>query len=146
MQNIFFGLTDIKKVYDLKGSENNRLFKPSNLKERFTGLDTNFKIDKDSQPYILKPESYFSMLKSLENDINFLKGQNIIDYSLLLIEAGEQIRIGIIDFMRPYHFIEKLENFYKEMKNKSEPTVIKPANYAERFLSSIKKYLNRQSN
>jgi 1-phosphatidylinositol-3-phosphate 5-kinase len=45
MQNIFFGLEGQLKVYDLKGSEVNRLAMPYGDKS-FTGLDTNFIIDK----------------------------------------------------------------------------------------------------
>ncbi len=52
MQNVFFGLDKIKQVYDLKGSEVNRLAQPVQDKS-FTGLDTNFIIDKDGQPYLL---------------------------------------------------------------------------------------------
>lgn len=40
------------KVYDLKGSEVNRLAVPSGSKA-YTGLDTNFIFDKDGRPYIL---------------------------------------------------------------------------------------------
>lgn len=46
MQNIFFGLQNITKVYDLKGSEVNRLTLPPEGVKSFTGQDTNFKIDK----------------------------------------------------------------------------------------------------
>lgn len=46
MQNIFYGLQTINKVYDLKGSEVNRLsMSPEGVKNS-TGQDTNFKIDK----------------------------------------------------------------------------------------------------
>jgi hypothetical protein len=51
MQNIFLAMTGQLKVYDLKGSEVNRLAMPSS--KSFTGLDTNFIIDKDGKPYIL---------------------------------------------------------------------------------------------
>lgn len=57
MQNLFFGMNNILKVYDLKGSEVNRLAMPANLKS-FTGLDTNFIIDKDGRPYILEENCY----------------------------------------------------------------------------------------
>jgi len=46
MQNIFFGLQTITKVYDLKGSEVNRLNMPPEGAKSYTGQDTNFKIDK----------------------------------------------------------------------------------------------------
>jgi len=52
MQNVFLGMSGQLKVYDLKGSEVNRLAMPS-LNKSFTGLDTNFIIDKDGKPYIL---------------------------------------------------------------------------------------------
>lgn len=52
MQNIFMGMSGPLKVYDLKGSEVNRLATPVG-EQSFTGLDTNFTIDKDGRPYIL---------------------------------------------------------------------------------------------
>ena len=53
MQNIFFGLQSITKVYDLKGSQVNRLNLPPEGVKSFTGQDTNFKIDKEGEPYII---------------------------------------------------------------------------------------------
>ena len=70
----------------------------------------------------------------------FLKEMAVIDYSLLVILSGKSIRIGIIDFMRPYQFIEKMETFYKQLRSGKEPTVIPPENYAERFISAMRKY------
>ena len=46
MQNIFYGLQSISRVYDLKGSEVNRLNLPPEGVKSSTGQDTNFKIDK----------------------------------------------------------------------------------------------------
>ena len=48
--------------------------------------------------------------------------------------------MGIIDFMRPYHLSEKIENIYKEMKSGKDPTVIPPQHYSERFISAMRKY------
>lgn len=55
MQNLFFNMEESNvTVYDLKGSWINRLKMPdSENTSKFTGLDTNFKIDKNHQPYIL---------------------------------------------------------------------------------------------
>lgn len=44
MQNIFLGVSAPMKVYDLKGSEVNRLAAPNG--KAYTGLDTNFIFDK----------------------------------------------------------------------------------------------------
>ena len=55
MQNLFFNLEEQNiKVYDLKGSEINRLKVPESNEQKYTGWDTNFKIDKNYHPYILE--------------------------------------------------------------------------------------------
>lgn len=79
----------------------------------YTGQDTNFKIDKNGEPYILQPNEYDKVIKILEDDSNFLKDHSVIDYSLLVISTKNSLRIGIIDYMRPYHLMEKLETLYK---------------------------------
>lgn len=54
MQNIFYQLKiEQQIVYDLKGSETNRFAIPQ-LGKLFTGLDTNFKIDRNGEPIPLK--------------------------------------------------------------------------------------------
>jgi hypothetical protein len=84
MQNIFLGISGPMKVYDLKGSEVNRLATSSGDKS-YTGLDTNFIMDKDGKPYILEACAYDKTLKTFEEDAVFLKDQSVIDYSLLVI-------------------------------------------------------------
>ncbi len=64
MQNLFFGIENITKVYDLKGSEVNRLTMPESEKS-YTGQDTNFKIDKDNEPYIIEGEDYERVMEIL---------------------------------------------------------------------------------
>ena len=64
----------------------------------------------------------------------------MIDYSLLLISTKTSMRLGIIDYMRPYHLMEKIETLYKEIKSGKDPTVIPPNSYAERFVSAMRKY------
>ena len=59
MQNVFFGLEEVSNVYDLKGSEVNR------LAPKGTGLDTNFTIDKDGHPYVLDPDIYDKTIQAL---------------------------------------------------------------------------------
>lgn len=113
MENIFFGLDDIKKVYDLKGSEVNRLSMPADYSKSFTGQDTNFIIDKNGEPYVLSESQHNHLISTLEGDSIFLRAHEVIDYSLLVIESGVRVRVGIIDYMRPYHTIEKIENIYK---------------------------------
>lgn len=52
------------QVYDLKGSEVNRLAQAPPDKS-YTGLDTNFIIDKDAKPYILQADAYDKLLVAL---------------------------------------------------------------------------------
>ena len=42
-------------------------------------------------------------MEHIKKDIDFLAKNEVIDYSVLVIENEREIRIGIIDFMRPYH-------------------------------------------
>lgn len=106
----------------------------------FTGQDTNFKIDKEGEPYIIEAVEYDKIIKILEEDSVFLREHAVIDYSLLVIESKDSLRLGIIDYMRPYQLMEKLETIYKEFKSGRDPTVIPPHSYAERFISAMKKY------
>jgi hypothetical protein len=57
-----------------------------------------------------------------------------------VIEHEKSLRLGVIDFMRPYHFKEKIEQKFKELKYGQEPTVLPPQEYATRFLTAMKKY------
>jgi hypothetical protein len=57
-----------------------------------------------------------------------------------VIESETSLRMGIIDFMRPYHFVEKIETLYKEIKSGKDPTVIPPQQYAERFVKAMRRY------
>lgn len=75
MQNIFFGLQSVDKVYDLKGSEVNRLNMPPEGAKSSTGQDTNFKIDKEGEPYIIKAHEYNRIISVLEEDSAFLKAK-----------------------------------------------------------------------
>jgi hypothetical protein len=49
-----------------------------------------------------------------------------MDYSLIVIENENKLRLGIIDYMRPYQLTEKIESIYKELKLGCNPTVIPP--------------------
>lgn len=56
MENLFFGMGESKDlhVYDLKGSETNRLEK----KKRTVLLDTNFRIDRNAEPIPIVKENF----------------------------------------------------------------------------------------
>ncbi len=69
MENLFYDIeiTPSLIVYDLKGSESNRLIKKGKVY-----FDTNFKIDRNSEPLPIDKESYRIIDKALQNDCKFL--------------------------------------------------------------------------
>ena len=81
----------------------------------------------------------------LQKDCEFLLRQEVIDYSLLVMVDIDKnlVRFGIIDFMRPFHLIERVENIYKKMIKGNNPTVVDPKNYESRFFGALKKYFLR---
>ena len=134
-------------IFDLKGSLNNRYVKAS---EPYLGVvlkDQNF-IELNNHvtiPYIQR--NY--ILNILNDDVAFLKGINIIDYSLILAiypktmtlnrenileGTGEySYSIGIIDFLQLYTLSKKIELFYKKIRCKKSLSVCSPNRYALRF-------------
>ena len=86
MENLLLGMNTNEnklKIYDLKGSKINR-FK---FKNEGVLLDTNFKIDRNSEPIAINKDNYRYIESCLKNDCEFLssKNVNVIDYSVLLI-------------------------------------------------------------
>ena len=82
MENLFcnFQKEDII-VYDLKGSESNRWEQDKGK----TLLDTNYRLDRNAEPIGLEAKEYEKINIAFENDTYFLKKNQIVDYSLLLI-------------------------------------------------------------
>ena len=140
------------KVYDLKGSKINRYITPKNKKKGKILLDTNFLEDTDGEPLFFDFDNYKILKNALINDCNFLKKEEIIDYSLLIIfeisdkkEKNEleikKIRMGIIDYLRKYTWDKQIESYGKKIIHGfSKPTIINPEKYSERFIKKFKKY------
>lgn len=121
MENLYFGMGDTSNllVYDLKGSETNRLEK----KKKGVLLDTNFRIDRNSEPIPIIKENYryndrafqVNYLINIKIDCKFLNKHNVIDYSLLLIidQKQKKLRMGIIDYLRFYTWDKETEHYLK---------------------------------
>lgn len=143
MENLFFGLDPFKevKIYDLKGSENNRYCKKE--KKNQTLLDTNYKIDQNGKPLPIKSIDKKYLNIAFENDTKFLKKHNLVDYSLLAIIDQEKrfVRMGIIDYLREYTWDKKVETVAKTIsKGGATPTIVSPEDYKERFKKAMNKY------
>ena len=143
MNNLFYGLEDrgiSLKVYDLKGSRKNRLRK-ENLKGK-TLMDTNFDLERNGDLLPLLDHPKLDFFDVIERDCNFLRQQEIVDYSLLLIldEENRVVVCGIIDYLRKYDLIKKLEHQIKKLQYLGEdPTIVKPEVYANRFIESLRR-------
>ena len=142
------------RVYDLKGSKINRYIEPKNKKKGKILLDTNFLEDMKGEPLFLDFDNYKMIKRALINDCIFLKKEEIIDYSLLIIfeiedkkEKNEnkfeikKIRMGIIDYLRKYTWDKQIESYGKKIIHGfSKPTIINPEKYCERFIKKFKRY------
>jgi hypothetical protein len=101
MENLFVDVDHSDRtllVYDLKGSVTNRLIKEPSA----TLLDTNFKIDRNSEPIPLVKDDFKTIDRAIHNDCKFLSNHDVVDYSLLMIidNKNRKIKVGIIDYLR----------------------------------------------
>ncbi|CAD8068266.1 unnamed protein product [Paramecium sonneborni] len=139
MENLFWGLEGELIVYDLKGSKAKR-WNRKNLK---TLLDTNYIIDRNGEPLPIQEQDYYFLEKALESDSQFLLDVAVVDYSLLLIidKQNQQIKLSIIDYLQCYDLKKKMETTLKTAINLgTEPTIINPKEYQERFMKAMKEY------
>jgi hypothetical protein len=152
-------------VYDLKGSKLNRYVQAKMRKPGRVLLDTNFLEDFNGEPLFLDFNAFQILQKALRNDSQFLKDEGIIDYSLLILFEYDNnniyyknlikeekkdcleknnfkvIRLGIIDYLRKYTWDKQIESYSKKfIHGFTNPTIINPESYCERFMSKIKRY------
>lgn len=80
------------------------------------------------------------------NDTLFLSIVNVVDYSILVgfDEDTHEIVVGIIDYLRQYDIIKKMERVGKGglgmVTGQAEPTIIQPSQYRKRFSLAMEKY------
>jgi hypothetical protein len=107
-------------------------------------------------PVSLTEEAKRVLDTALRRDTAWLASQSIVDYSLLIgLESadggkdpfrgsGGVLHCGIIDYVRRYDIVKRLENQVKAvtaLATNVEPTVVEPNRYSERLLESVDKYL-----
>lgn len=142
MENLFSN-QPVQQVYDLKGSMRNR-FEPN---RNATLLDENLIKSTETGACLFTNESskdLFTM--SIHNDTLLLSQLNVMDYSLLVGVDPEAKRlvVGIIDYIREYTIDKQMEYLVKSSGmmgwGKTEPTVIQPRLYKQRFRQAMKNY------
>jgi len=168
MQNLFHERL-ITKVFDLKGSTRSRYARVSALGEKKTVpdnisrgtlgsvcgiksnetqpvlLDENFVEFTKGRPLPLHDQAKAYFNNAVLNDTLFLSLINVVDYSILvgMDDVNHQLVVGIIDYMRQYDIIKKVERMGKSVgmiAGQAEPTVIQPPNYRNRFQAAMEKY------
>lgn len=82
-------------------------------------MDTNFRIDKNSEPIPVHKDSFRHIDRAFHNDCKFLSNNNVIDYSVLFIidNKNNLIKMGIIDYLRKFTIDKQFESTYKLIKN-----------------------------
>lgn len=161
MENVFHD-RNITRVFDLKGSSRARYtateftedfdtalfkrrdarFNKSQIPRRQPNsqvlMDDNFMELTKGQPFPMKHLANIYLQKAVENDTDFLSFVNIVDYSILvgIDENNFEVVVGIIDYMRQYDIIKRVERMGKSVgmiAGQAEPTIIQPSQYKKRF-------------
>ena len=89
-------------------------------------------------PFPMKNLANKYLQSAIENDTEFLSSVNIVDYSILvgIDEDNLEVSVGIIDYMRQYDIIKRVERMGKSVgmiAGQAEPTIIQPNQYKKRF-------------
>jgi len=109
-------------------------------------MDDNLMELTKGRPLPLKHKAKVLFHKAVMNDTLFLSMINIVDYSILvgIDEDSHELVVGIIDYMRQYDIIKKMERMGKSVgtmiAGQAEPTVIQPPQYRKRFQVAMDRY------
>lgn len=140
MENCFEEMGKPDLVYDLKGSVVDRRAAESQVKKDLDWLES-------ASPLVLLSAKDRGMLMGqVEEDSNFLKSCNIMDYSLLVgVKAGAQgstvgprrvvheevqYSVSVIDYLQEFNLSKQLESTYKSLFNKATMiSSVDPAQY-----------------
>lgn len=164
MENLFYK-RELRLKYDLKvrqagngaqaalsphathpqGSGRNRYIRPQQYKAGMVLLDDNFLEDTGGFPVALKARAKRLLSIAVHNDTKMLTDCDVIDYSMLVgvDEEREELVVGIIDYLRNYDLLKKIESLGKQvgmLTGQAEPTIIPPQQYKKRFRMAMDRY------
>ncbi len=122
-----------------------KLAPPKKVESSQVLLDDNLMELTKGRPFPLKSRSKIYFNKAVTNDTLFLSMVDVVDYSILVgfDEDSHEIVVGIIDYMRKYDIIKRMERVGKSvgmLTGQAEPTIIQPPQYRKRFASAMDKY------
>ena len=141
MENLRFGFDGNDTIlYDFKGAKRNRYIDEN---EQAVQLDTNYEKSSLDNRLIMSFTDKQEAIKQINQDAHFLAGNNIMDYSLVVVLSRSEmtVRIGIVDIFRTYTLDKALETWVKKAAITSDtPTVISPDDYCHRFVKALNKY------
>eukprot|EP01032_Pedospumella_encystans_P019535 gene19535-22210_t len=108
-------------------------------------MDDNLMELTKGRPFPLKHRAKLFFHKAVQNDTLFLSIVNVVDYSILVgfDENTHEVVVGIIDYMRQYDIIKKMERMGKSVgmiAGQAEPTIIQPSQYRKRFSLAMERY------
>ncbi|KAG5190222.1 hypothetical protein JKP88DRAFT_192304 [Tribonema minus] len=97
------------------------------------------------QPLPLLDHSKAVFQTAIMNDTLFLSLVNVVDYSIVvgLDEDRRELVVGIIDYMRQYDIIKRVERMGKSVSmvvGQAEPTIVQPSMYKTRFQQAMERY------
>ena len=91
------------------------------------------------KPFYINEDSQCTLSSAIRNDTDFLEANGMMDYSLLVAidGIGNQLILGIIDYVRVYTWDKQLESLIKStggmFAGGKKPTVVAPDIYKKRF-------------
>jgi len=106
-------------------------------------LDENYLHLIAQEPIYLWPHCKTFLREAVHCDTAFLASQSVIDYSLLVGICGDNVVVGIIDYIRKFTFDKKVEMIFKSNILGSAgkmPTIVSPEMYRERFCDAMDRY------
>uniref|UniRef100_A0A0N5AAJ0 1-phosphatidylinositol-3-phosphate 5-kinase n=1 Tax=Syphacia muris TaxID=451379 RepID=A0A0N5AAJ0_9BILA len=143
MEYLFYK-RNVKQVWDLKGSQRNRMASEGKKTADLVLLDENLIKDLWNNQLYVHPYSKAALNMAISNDSHFLSAQHVMDYSLLVgvDETNSELILGIVDYMRTYTLDKKLESWVKivAIPGSLLPTVISPVMYCTRFSDAMDIY------
>ncbi|KAI8324681.1 hypothetical protein GQ54DRAFT_296012 [Martensiomyces pterosporus] len=132
------------RVFDLKGSERNRMVQETSSDAVFQ--DENLIRFIRENPICIRQQTKRHLHDAIWNDTLFLSKMNVMDYSLLVgfDENSRELVVGIVDFIRTFTWDKKLESWVKEAGilggGGKGPTIVSPKQYKNRFREAMERY------